>query len=146
MSSHRDLTSANILDDHGVAVLIDWESAGRTSTSAEIGRTALDNFLTSDSLEHDQLSAYLEGSATISPLPPIELDWCSLWIRGLVVFAEQCATSEFASMAPPSLLAFQHQVVEWTPNEFERRLRLAPALVRTVPVRSTPVVGAREAP
>lgn len=129
VSSHRDLTSANLLTDDGVAVLIDWESAGLTTTSAEIGRTALDNFLSGDTLDHALLSAYLDGYITYRSLPPIELDWCSLWIRGLVVFAEQCALSDLDGSAPPSLLKFQRQVVEWTPDELERRLRLAPALV-----------------
>lgn len=129
LSSHRDLTSANILNDHGVAVLIDWESAGPTSASAEIGRTALDNFLKGDTLDHALLSAYLGGYTAYRPLPPIDLHWCSLWIRGLVVFAEQCAISDLVGSAPPALLNFQRRVVEGTPDELERRLRLAPALV-----------------
>jgi Ser/Thr protein kinase RdoA (MazF antagonist) len=83
VSSHRDLTSANLLNDGDVAVLIDWESAGPITTSAEIGRTALDNFLTGDSLEPGLLSAFLNGYAAIRPLPPIDLPVCQGEVRHL---------------------------------------------------------------
>jgi hypothetical protein len=129
VSGHRDLTSANLLNDDGVAVLIDWESAGPISTSSEIGRTALDNFLSGDTLDQGLLVSYLDGYAGRALIPRIDLDWCTLWIRGLVLFAEQCAWSLLAGSAPASLLDFQRQVIESTPEELDRRLRLAPTLV-----------------
>lgn len=129
VSSHRDLTSANLLNDDDVAVLIDWESAGPISPSAEIGRTALDNFLRGETLDQALLASYLDGYAGRALLPRIDLDWCTLWIRGLVVFAEQCARSLLAGSAPAGLLNFQRQVIEQTPEELERRLRLAPTFV-----------------
>jgi hypothetical protein len=124
VGSHRDLTSANLLDDHGRAVLIDWESAGPVLTSAELGRTALDNFLDGDLLDPPRLAAYLRGYAEQAAVPPIGRDWCALWIRGLVVFAEQCAASCLRGRGPAGLLAFQARVVEATPAELDHRLRL----------------------
>lgn len=129
VTSHRDLTSANLLNDQGEAVLIDWESAGRTLTSAEIGRTALDNFLRGDSMDRPALAAFLEGYARRMVLPPVGPDWCSLWIRGLVVFAEQCARSLLHQDPPASLAMFQQQVVAHTPSELARRLRMVGRLL-----------------
>jgi hypothetical protein len=82
-----------------------------------------------DQRTHPRSTHPIRVRSCLIPLDTFRLDWCSLWIRGLVVFAEQCAISELAGTAPPSLLEFQHQVVEWTPEELERRFRLAPALV-----------------
>lgn len=129
VSSHRDLTSANLLDDHGTAVLLDWESAGPVLTSAEIGRTALDNLLCGDALDESLLRSYLGGYAGQASLPKVTPDWCSLWIRGLVVFAEQCARSLLSGKVPAGLAEFQQKVVEWTPDELDRRLRISPSLV-----------------
>ena len=127
--SHRDLTSANVLDDDGVAVLLDWESAGPVLVSAEVGRTALDNFGAHGTLDRTLLTAYLRGYASVAPLPAVGTDWCWLWIQGLVVFAEHCARSCIEGTAPPSLLAFQREVVESTPHELTRRLAVVDRLV-----------------
>jgi hypothetical protein len=112
----------NTLDDAGTAVLLDWESAGPVRCSAELGRTALDHFLMGDEMDLTLLTPYLAGYMEVHPLPAIGPDWCSLWIRGLVVFAEMCAHSCIAATSPPSLLDFQSRVVAATPQELARRL------------------------
>lgn len=124
VTSHRDLTPMNTLSDRGIAVLIDWESAGPVACSAELGRTALDHFLDGEHMDEELLAAYLAGYAGIRPLPPIGPDWCSLWIRGLVVFGEHCARSCIAGTSPPALLDFQSRVVDATPTELTRRVAI----------------------
>lgn len=123
--SHRDLTLPNTLDDRGDAVLIDWESAGPVRTSAELGRTALDHLHRDGTLDRTQLITFLRAYAERAPLPPVAEDWLTLWIRGLVVFAEQCAASCLDATGPPAQLEFQATVVAATPAELRRRLRLA---------------------
>ena len=127
--SHRDLTSMNVLADENVAVLLDWESSGPVLTSAEVGRTALDHFSVEGGLDHDLVAAFLGGYADAAELPALGPDWCWLWIHGCLVFAEQCARSCIAGLAPPSLLALQSSVVEMIPSEVARRLAIVDALV-----------------
>ena len=128
LASHRDLTTANVLDRAGEAVLIDWESAGPIGPGSEIGRTALDHGLVEDG-RHDELVAFLRGYGEVAGLPPVGPDWCALWIRGLVVFADHCARSCIAGTAPASLLSFQSAVVRSSPAELRRRLAIVPELV-----------------
>lgn len=127
--SHRDLTSANVLERDGRPVLIDWESAGPVARGVEIGRTALDQLPVGTGLDRRPLQAFVTGYRTIRPLPAVGPDWCCLWLRGLIVFAEHCARSCVDATAPRSLLARQAQVVESAPEELRRRLRLVDELV-----------------
>lgn len=126
---HRDLTSQNVLDLDGVPVLIDWEDIGPIDAGNELGRTALDNLGRDGVLDDDRLAAMLAGYAGIRALPPIGRHWCSLWIRGLVVFADHCARSCVAGTAEESLLRLQSSVVEATVPELRRRFALVPSLV-----------------
>lgn len=127
--SHRDLTSSNILDADDGPVLIDWEDAGLIQPGTEVGRTALDNFGRDGSLDVGALSAYLMGYQAVLPLPAVGRHWCSLWIRGLIVFAEHCARSCVSGLAPPALLDRQSAVVGSTVTELRRRLQMTDALV-----------------
>lgn len=120
--SHRDLTTGNVLSVEGLPVLIDWESAGLVGRAAEIGRTALDHVSQDERMEPALLRAYLAGYAESAPLPEVGPDWCALWIRGLIVFAEQCARSCIEGSSPRSLLEFQLRIVESTPELLKRRL------------------------
>lgn len=127
---HRDLTSQNVLDRDGTPVLIDWEDAGPITAGAELGRTALDNLGRAGVLDDDLLLAFLRGYAGERPLPPVGRHWCSLWIRGLVVFADHCARSCVEGTAEPSLLRFQTEVLHATVPELRRRFAIATDLVR----------------
>lgn len=127
--SHRDLTPDNVLDDRGRPVLIDWESAGPTGRGTEIGRTALDHLSGPDGLDPGLLRGFLAGYAGIEELPRVGHDWCTLWIRALITFAEQCARSCVEGRAPSSLLEFQSFVVSSAPGEIRKRLQRAGELV-----------------
>ncbi len=127
--SHRDLTSANVLDDHGEPVLIDWEDAGPIGPGNEIGRTALDNLGWRGHLDPDALGVYLRGYRRVARLPAVGPHWCSLWVRGLIVYAEHCARSCLTATAPPSLLAHQSKVVATAPAELRRRVALVDSLL-----------------
>lgn len=126
---HRDLTSQNVLDLDGTPVLIDWEDAGPIAPGAELGRTALDNLGRDGVLDALVLRQLLASYAEVAPLPPIGPHWCSLWIRGLVVFADHCARSCLAGAADASLVRLQSEVVERTPEELRRRLAAVPGYV-----------------
>lgn len=126
---HRDLTSQNVLDLEGVPVLIDWEDAGLIDAGNELGRTALDNLGRDGVLDDERLVALLAGYTTVRPLPPLGQHWCSLWVRGLVVFAEHCARSCVEGTADPGLLEAQSRVVEATVPELRRRFELVPSLL-----------------
>jgi Ser/Thr protein kinase RdoA (MazF antagonist) len=126
---HRDLTSQNVLDLDGTPVLIDWEDTGPIDAGNELGRTALDNLGRDGVLDDERLRALLAGYAAVRPLPPIGRHWCSLWIRGLVVFADHCARSCIAGAADESLLRLQSSVVEATVPELRRRIAGVPSLV-----------------
>ena len=126
---HRDLTSQNVLDRDGTPVLIDWEDVGPIHAGNEIGRTALDNLGRDGVLDHERLTALLDGYAAVRPLPPLGRHWCSLWLRGLIVFGEHCARSCIEGTADPSLLRLQSSVVESTPPELRRRFELVPSLL-----------------
>lgn len=119
--SHRDLTTANVLDDGGRPVLIDWESCGPIGRGDEIGRTVLDQFLGAGA-DDGRLDAFLAGYRSRADLPIVGAHWCGLWIRGLIVFAAYCARSCLAAAEPTAQTAFQSRVVESTPAELERRL------------------------
>lgn len=129
--SHRDLTAGNILDLHGAPILIDWEDAGPIGRGNEIGRTALDNVIRNGWLDFVALRHYLHGYSEIVPVPPVGAHWCSLWIRGLLVYAEHCARSCLQGTADRSLLHHQAHVLETTLTELGRRLEMTPALVET---------------
>lgn len=126
---HRDLTSQNVLDLDGVPVLIDWEDVGPIDAGNELGRTALDNLGRDGVLDDDGLTALLAGYVAVRPLPPIGRHWCSLWVRGLIVFADHCARSCIAGTADPSLLRLQSSVVDATVPELRRRFSLVPSFV-----------------
>jgi Ser/Thr protein kinase RdoA (MazF antagonist) len=117
--SHRDLTTANVLDCDGEAVFIDWESAGPVGVGAELGRTAFDH-----ELDDEDLVAFLSGYSKAAPVPNPGPDWMTLWIRALVVFEAHCRSSLAAGTAPASLCRFQQHVVETTPGELRRRLAI----------------------
>ncbi|HUP87321.1 MAG TPA: phosphotransferase [Acidimicrobiales bacterium] len=127
--SHRDLTSANILDDAGIPALIDWEDAGLIAPGSEVGRTALDNFACDGVLDAAALRAFLAGYGSARPLPTVGSHWCSLWVRGLILFAEHCARSCVSGTTPRLLRERQSAVVENTVAELRRRLHLTDALV-----------------
>lgn len=127
--SHRDLTSANVLERDGLPVLIDWESAGPVARGVEIGRTALDQLPVSTGMDRRPLQAFLAGYRGVRPVPVVGRDWCCLWLRGLIVFAEHCARSCLDATGPRSLLARQAQIVEAAPDELRRRLHLVDELV-----------------
>lgn len=129
--SHRDLTTGNVLSVDGRPVLIDWESAGPVGRAAEVGRTALDQCSQDERLEPTLLRGFLAGYADVAPLPDVGPGWCALWIRGLIVFAEQCARSCIDGSGPRSLLDFQSRVVESTPTLLERRLANVDAITET---------------
>jgi Ser/Thr protein kinase RdoA (MazF antagonist) len=126
---HRDLTSQNVLDRGGSPVLIDWEDAGPIAPGTELGRTALDNVGRDGVLDDARLEALLRGYAAERPLPPLGPHWCSLWIRGLVVFADHCARSCVDGAGDPSLLAFQTDVLLRTVPHLGRRFELVPTLL-----------------
>lgn len=126
---HRDLTSQNVLDLDGTPVLIDWEDIGPIDAGNELGRTALDNLGRDGVLDDERLAAMLAGYAAVRPLPPIGRHWCSLWIRGLVVFGDHCARSCVAGTAEESLLRLQSSVVEATVPELRRRIAGVPSFV-----------------
>jgi len=127
--SHRDLTSENILDDHGVPVLIDWEDAGPIGPGTEIGRTALDNLGRDGVLDDGVLRLFLAGYREVAPLPPVGPHWCSLWVRGLILYAEHCARSCVDVAATTSLLERQSLVVGQVVDELRRRLAITDSLV-----------------
>ena len=126
---HRDLTSQNVLDLAGTPVLIDWEDHGPIDAGNELGRTALDNLGRDGVLDDVRLTALLAGYAGVRPLPPLGRHWCSLWLRGLVVFADHCARSCVAGRADESLLRLQSSVVGSTVPELRRRFALVPSLL-----------------
>ncbi|HVF32378.1 MAG TPA: phosphotransferase [Acidimicrobiales bacterium] len=126
---HRDLTAANVLDLAGTPVLIDWEDAGSVAAGTELGRTALDNVGRDGTLDPVLLRELVQGYGEVRPIPPLGEHWCSLWVRGLVVFAEHCARSCVEGTADAGLLRIQSLVVERTPMELRRRLAAAPAYV-----------------
>jgi Ser/Thr protein kinase RdoA (MazF antagonist) len=126
---HRDLTSQNVLDLDGTPVLIDWEDAGPIAPGTELGRTALDNVGRDGVLDEDALTAMVAGYAAVRPLPPVGRHWCSLWLRGLVVFAEHCARSCLEGTVDPALLRLQTDVLERTVPELRRRFAAVPGYV-----------------
>ena len=126
---HRDLTSMNVLDLDGTPVLIDWEDAGPISAGAELGRTALDNLGREGVLDDDLLRTFLAGYAEVRPVPAVGPHWCSLWIAGLVVFAEHCARSCIEGTADESLLRLQSEVLAWVVPELRRRFARVPTFV-----------------
>lgn len=81
-------------------------------------------------LDGGLLHAFLGGYADERPLPPVGPHWCSLWIRGLVVFADHCARRCLEGTAEPSLLRFQTEVLHATVPELRRRFAVATDLVR----------------
>lgn len=127
--SHRDLTLDNILDRHGVPVLIDWESAGPIGPGDELGRTALDNLWQDGALDVELLTAYLAGYRALAALPPVGRDWCATWCLGLLVLAEHCAARCAAHGGDPADLAFQSRVVADVWAEAERRVAMVDELV-----------------
>jgi Ser/Thr protein kinase RdoA (MazF antagonist) len=126
---HRDLTSQNVLDLGGTPVLIDWEDAGPIARGTELGRAALDNLGRDGVLDADRLEALLRGYATERSLPPLGPHWCSLWLRGLVVFADHCARSCLEGTGDPSLLRLQTDVLLQTVPHLRRRFELLPSLL-----------------
>lgn len=129
VTGHRDLTSQNILDLDGTPVLIDWEDAGAIAAGNDLGRTALDNVARDGVLDDDRLRAMLVGYREVRPLPPLGPHWCSLWVRGLVVFVEHCARSCIHGTADAGLLRLQSDVIERALPELRRRFELLPSLL-----------------
>lgn len=127
--SHRDLTADNILDDCGEPVLIDWEDAGLIAPGNEIGRTALDNLGREGGLDPAVLGKYLRAYHEVSALPAVGRHWCSLWVRGLILYALHCAESCVTATASRSLLEQQSVVLDNVAVELRRRLGLVDALV-----------------
>jgi Ser/Thr protein kinase RdoA (MazF antagonist) len=126
--SHADLTSANVLERDGAAVLIDWESATAVQPAVELGRTALDQLHVLGPATGTRLEALLRGYAEVRALPAVGPHWCALWIRGLVLFAAQCAQSCVEGTGSAALLRHQAQIIERTPDELRRRLAIVDEL------------------
>jgi hypothetical protein len=127
--SHRDLTSTNVLDDGGHPVLIDWADSGLIARGTEVGRTALDQFGWNGDLNASLLTEYLAGYASHATLPRLGRDWCSLWVRGLIVFADQCARGSLRGNGLAAMRQFQSRVVEEAPPLIHQRLGLVDKLL-----------------